>query len=143
AGGFLGAAATDVTACPDGVGFYRHFKGGSIYWSPSTGAHEVHGLIRQKWAALGWERSFLGYPKTDETPRRDARHEGRFNHFPGGSLYWHPSVGPFEVHGVIRQKYLELGAEASFLGYPATDETACPDRIGRFNHFQAGSIYWT
>lgn len=141
--GFLGAPTTPVTVCPDGVGYYRHYKGGSIYWSPGTGAHEVHGAIRAKWAALGWEKSFLGYPRTDETVGRDPKAEGRFNHFQGGSIYWHPQTGAFEVHGAIRAKYFELGAEASILGYPTTDETATPDRIGRFNHFQRGSIYWT
>lgn len=48
-----------------------------------------------------------------------------------------------EVHGAIREKYLALGAEASILGYPLTDETTTPDTVGRFNHFQNGSIYWT
>jgi hypothetical protein len=141
--GFLGASENTVTVCPDGVGYFQHFKGGSIYYHPHTGAHEVHGLIRARWAAMGWERSFLGYPRTDETRGNDTRHEGRYNHFQGGSLYWHPSIGAREVHGAIRAKYLELGAEASFLGYPTTDETATPDGAGRFNHFQAGSIYWT
>jgi uncharacterized protein with LGFP repeats len=37
-----------------------------VYWSPRTGAHEVHGLIRGRWAALGWEASYLGYPTSDE-----------------------------------------------------------------------------
>lgn len=141
--GFLGAATIPVTVCPDGVGYYRHYKGGSIYWSPGTGAHEVHGDIRAKWAALGWEKNFLGYPRTDETVGQDPKREGRFNHFQGGSIYWHPQSGAFEVHGAIRAKYLELGAEASLLGYPTTDETVTPDKIGRFNHFQRGSIYWT
>ena len=143
AGGFLKAATTAVTVCPDGRGYYRHFQGGSIYWHPYTGAHEVHGLIRQKWAGLGWEKSFLGYPTSDETVGRDNDGAGRFSHFQGGSIYWHPGVGTFEVHGAIRQKYLELGAEASFLGYPTTNESTTPDGVGRYNHFQAGSIYWT
>ncbi len=141
--GFLGAATTPVTVCPDSKGYYRHFKGGSIYWHYLSGAHEVHGLIRAKWAGLGWEKSFLGYPTTDETTGRDLEGRGRFNHFQGGSIYWHPITAAHEVHGAIRVKYLELGAEASFLGYPTTDETGTPDGIGRFNHFQAGSIYWT
>lgn len=143
AAGFLGSPTTAVTVCPDGVGYFRHFQGGSIYWHPSTGAHEVHGLIRQRWAQMGWETSFLGYPKTDETVGRDPQSAGRFNHFQGGSIYWHPNAGTFEVHGAIRAKYLALGAEASVLGYPTTDETGTPDGRGRFNHFQAGSIYWT
>jgi len=53
------------------------------------------------------------------------------------------SAGAFEVHGAIRDKYLALGAEASILGYPRTDESGTPDGVGRFNHFQGGSIYWT
>ena len=63
---FLGYPTTDETGCPDGVGRYNHFEAGSIYWSPSTGAHEVHGLIRDLWAGQGWERGPLGYPLTDE-----------------------------------------------------------------------------
>ncbi len=141
--GFLGAATNAVTQCPDKIGYFQHFKGGSIYWSPYTGAHEVHGVIRQKWSSMGWEKSPLGYPRTDEQTGADYRKEGRFNHFQNGSIYWHPATGAREVHGAIRAKYIELGAEASILGYPTTDETATPDRIGRFNHFQAGSIYWT
>lgn len=63
----LGYPSTDESSTPDGVGRYNHFQGGSIYWTPGTGAHEVHGLIRDRWASLGWERnSQLGYPITDE-----------------------------------------------------------------------------
>ena len=234
--GVLGSTSGGVSPCPDGVGWFRHFQRGSIYWHPNTGAHEVHGLIRDRWAELGWERSFLGYPTTDETVGRDPTGAGRFNHFEGGSLYWHPPEEPlasvavhtavlsgmvlasaepteapagatapsftaasfataierpvnvgalaaatrggavsrseavatgefiaraedvrpdlraeivadfprrqtvFEVHGLIRARYLALGAEASILGYPVTDETGTPDGIGRYNHFQAGSI---
>ena len=47
---FLGYPLTDETATPDGVGRYNHFQGGSIYWTPATGAHEVHGAIRGQWA---------------------------------------------------------------------------------------------
>ena len=143
AAGFLGPSTTAVTVCPDGVGYFRHFQNGSIYWHPATGAHEVHGAIRGKWASLSWERGFLGYPTTDETIGGETQAAGRFSHFQNGSIYWHPSLGALEVHGAIREKYRALGAEASFLGYPTTDETGTPDGIGRFNHFQAGSIYWS
>ena len=66
--GFLGSPTTEESMCPDGTGRYRHYQNGSIYWNPLTGAHEIHGLIRAKWSKLGWEKSFLGYPKTDESP---------------------------------------------------------------------------
>jgi len=58
AAGFLGAPTIPETTAPDGAGRYRHYQGGSIYWSSATGAHEVHGDIRGKWASLGWEPAF-------------------------------------------------------------------------------------
>ena len=138
---FLGQPLTDELATPDGIGRFNHFQGGSIYWTPTTRAHEVHGTIRDKWASMGWERSFLGYPLTDESPTPDGL--GRFNHFQGGSIYWTPTTRAHEVHGTIRDKWASMGWERSFLGYPLTDESPTPDGIGRFNHFQGGSIYWT
>jgi len=141
AGGFLRAPLTNETTTPDGVGRFNHFQGGSIYWTPALGAHEVHGFIRDKWASLSWERGFLGYPITDESGTPDG--VGRFNHFQGGSIYWTPTTQAHEVHGLIRDKWASLSWERGFLGYPLTDETTTPDGIGRFTHFQGGSIYWT
>lgn len=141
ASGFLGAPTTGILTCPDGIGRFQHYVNGSIYYTPATGAQEVHGAIRARWSGLGWERSFLGYPITDETTTPDG--VGRYNHFQGGSIYWTPSTGAFEVHGAIRAKYAALGWERSFLGYPITNETTTPDGFGRFNHFQGGSIYWS
>src|SRR5687768_9301560 len=65
--GFLGAAIEDTKACPDSIGFFRRYQNGMIYYMPSTDAHEIHGAILEKWSFLGFERSFLGYPMTDET----------------------------------------------------------------------------
>lgn len=129
------------TATPDGRGRYNHFEGGSIYWTPETGAHEVHGAIRGKWSSMGWERSLLGYPLTDETATPDGR--GRYNHFEGGSVYWSPETGAHEVHGAIRNLWANLGWERSSLGYPTSDELPTPANIGRVSHFQHGSIYWS
>jgi hypothetical protein len=54
-----------------------------------------------------------------------------------------PNSQAFEVHGDIRAKYEALGGAAGPLGLPQTDETKTPDGVGRFNHFEGGSIYWT
>ena len=139
--GPFGYPITDETPAFDGIGRFVHFERASIYWSPKTGAHEVHGSIRDKWAALGWAKGILGYPITDETPTPDKI--GRFNHFERGSIYWTPKTGAHEVHGTIRDLWAKLGWETGILGYPITSETPTPDKIGRFNHFEHGSIYWT
>lgn len=141
ANSFLGKPTSEETTCPDGVGRYRHYEHGSIYWHPFTGAHEVHGLIRGKWAKLGWEKSVLGYPKTDESSCPVGN--GKYNLFQGGTILWYPpSKEAFEVHGAIRSKWGSLGWESGFLGFPTTDESKTPDGMGRYNHFQNGSIYW-
>ena len=140
--GFLGMSITEERTAPDSIGHYLHFEGGSIYWHPDTGAHEVHGLIRDKWGSLDWERGFLGYPLTDETTTPDGI--GRFNHFQGGSIYWTPDTGAHEVHGLIRDKWGSLDWERGFLGYPLTDELSCqqPDSQDRYQVFNGGRLYW-
>jgi hypothetical protein len=91
--GFLGHPITDETVTPDGIGRYNHFQNGSIYWSPTTDAHEVHGAIRGLWASLGWEKSSLGYPVSDEMDDVDGsgRVIGRVSHFEHGAIHWNPA----------------------------------------------------
>ena len=136
---FLGSPVGLETGLSDG-GSYRDFQGGSIYWSPQTGAFEIHGAIRDRWYELSGV-NFLGYPLTDETITPDGI--GRFTHFQGGSIYWSPDTGAYDVYGLIREKWANLGWEQGFLGYPTTGETGTPNGKGRFNHFQGGSIYWS
>jgi uncharacterized protein with LGFP repeats len=145
-GGFLGrpvdaGAGSGEMNTADGRGRCRDFEGGSIYWKPQTGAHEVHGDIRIKWAQLGGERSFLGFPTTDELGTPDGR--GRFNHFESGSIYWTPETKAHEVHGAIRDKWSSMGWERSRLRYPISDEKSTSDGKGRFSEFQGGAIFWT
>ncbi|MFE3171728.1 AbfB domain-containing protein [Amycolatopsis sp. NPDC059090] len=78
---------TDTTPTPNVAGSYTHVQnGGSIYWSPLTGAHLVYGAIRDRWAQLGWERSYLGFPTADEvqvgTLRRSTFQNGNIDHDP-------------------------------------------------------------
>ena len=47
-----------------GVGGSRHqiFEGGIAYWRPGGRVSFIHGSILSAWAAVGWERSWLGLP---------------------------------------------------------------------------------
>lgn len=141
----VGAPLTNETRTPSLEGAYNHFERGSIYWSPRTGAHEVHGSIRQAWAASGWENGVLGYPTTDETRTPNGR--GVYNHFArnhdDGSIYWSPATGAHMVRGVIRIAWGALGYENGFLGFPTRDQTTAPDGQGSYTYFEGGSIYWS
>lgn len=113
---------------------------------------KVYGDIGAKYNRLGGVNSFLKCAQNDETGTPDRK--GRFNHFDGGSIYWHPSnpaEKAFVIYGDIRAKWAKLGWEVTG-GYPITDELGTPDGKGRFNHFRKYdaqgravgdlSIYW-
>ncbi|MDQ0769734.1 uncharacterized protein with LGFP repeats/peptidoglycan/xylan/chitin deacetylase (PgdA/CDA1 family) [Pseudarthrobacter defluvii] len=139
--GFFGFPLTDETAAPGAAGQYNDFARGTIYWSPGTGAHEVHGAIRGRYLALGGPTGYLGFPLTDETNVPGAA--GQYNDFARGTIYWSAGTGAHEVHGAIRGRYLELGGPAGFFGFPVTDETATPGAVGQYNDFARGTIYWS
>ncbi|WP_051684339.1 LGFP repeat-containing protein [Blastococcus sp. URHD0036] len=139
--GFLGFPLTNELTTPIRTeGRFSVFQHGSIYWTPATGAHEVHGAIGAEWGHLGWENGVLGFPVTDELSTPDGR--GRFNYFERGGIYWTPSTGAHEVHGAILEQWAAQGWERG-AGYPLTDELSTPTKPGRFNHFEHASIYWS
>lgn len=136
--GFTGAAVSAVEAVPGGSRI--RYAGCDIYVTGNaTTAFEVHGDIRAKYDAVGGPWSALGLPNTNETGTPDG--QGRYNHFAGGSIYWHPNTGPKVVRGAIRQAWANGGWERGHLGYPVSDEIALSG--GRaYSDFQNGVLYW-
>ncbi|MFJ5549444.1 FG-GAP-like repeat-containing protein [Streptomyces sp. NPDC093225] len=86
----FGYPVGDTTPTPSLYGRYVHFKVAgadnyrSIYWSPDTGAHAVVGAIRGKWADMGWENGYLGFPVSDEYGQTN----GARSDFQGGYIRW-------------------------------------------------------
>lgn len=120
AASFLGEPLSDELKTPDGIGRFNRFHGGMIYWTPSTGAHEVHGAILDRWAALGFEQSFLGYPISDE---KEFSEGGRISSFQHGDIFWWPDTGPIELKGVIvHYTGLNCFGETDFDGGSDSDE---------------------
>jgi uncharacterized protein with LGFP repeats len=131
---FLQFPVTDEQ--PAAGGRRNQFQGGWIFWSPSSGAHEVHGSIATKWRSLGSESGFLGYPMSDEVGVTG----GRASQFQGGNIYWSSSTSAREVHGAILTRYLSLGGSGSRLGLPVSDEFEVSG--GRRSNFQHGAIIY-
>jgi uncharacterized protein with LGFP repeats len=63
----------------------------TISWSARTGAHVVHGEIRDLWLQMGAESGDLGYPISSEEPTSDGR--GRQSRFEFGEIKWYPESG--------------------------------------------------
>lgn len=135
----LGEATSNYVWLTESDGCLQRFAGGDVYHINGQ-AFEIHGEIRMRFNMLGAEKGLLGYPQSDETSTPDTF--GRYNHFQHGSIYWRPCIGAYEVHGLIRNRWAELGWERGSLGYPKSDELTAPDGIGRYSLFQGGAIYY-
>ncbi|MGY1917088.1 hypothetical protein [Blastococcus sp. SYSU DS0973] len=137
--GRLGYPVTDQ-ACglPDG-GCFVHFERGSVYVSAATGAHDLVGAVRDRWAASGWERGPLGYPATSTVC--GLRDGGCFQHFQRGSVYWSAATGARLVDLATRGVWASSGWEGGALGYPVTDQVCGLVSGGCLVHFQGGSVY--
>ncbi|SET78427.1 reprolysin-like metallopeptidase [Geodermatophilus poikilotrophus] len=137
--GGLGYPVTDTVCGLRDGGCFQHFRGGSVYWSPATGARALTTALRNRWAELGWENGGLGYPVSDQVC--GLPDSGCFVHFQGGSLYSSAATGVHEVVGVLRDRWAATGWERGPLGYPGTHTVCGLLTGGCFQHFQGGSVY--
>jgi uncharacterized protein with LGFP repeats len=75
---------------------FTEFEGGkAITWHPSAGAFLVYGEIAKKWFEIGYVRSRLGYPVSDEQAVGSAGQ--RVSYFQGGAIYWNSGTNKITV----------------------------------------------
>ncbi|TFV53597.1 hypothetical protein [Blastococcus sp. TF02A-35] len=137
----FGFPTTDEIAAPDGVGVLQRFQGGSVFWSPSTGAHPVRGGMFGTWSGLGAQAGVMGYPTSGELPAGNG--SGRMQHFQGGTLYWSEPTGAQPVRGGMLATYRRLGADRGDLGFPLGPEGLAADGTSAAQVFQGGTVYWS
>lgn len=96
-------------------------------------------VIEDKHASLMQDGLNLGAPVAAEEALPDG---GSRQVFAFGRIYFHPRNGAaFECHGLILQRYQELGETGSGLGYPVSDEEDDPEVLGgRLNRFELGRL---
>lgn len=138
--GLLGRPRSGAESRPGG-GWRIPFDGGDLYWSAASGAHEVHGYIKQRFDALGGVEA-LGYPLTGERPvRGDQGDIGRSNRFQRGTIVWSHPTGAWEVLGDIRLVWEnENGGAGGDLGLPVGPQRSTPTSGGRYTDFERGVI---
>jgi len=134
--GRLGYPTSDEIRLPGGA--VHFFQGGSVYWSPATGARAVWGDILKAYGVLKWETGRLGYPTSSEI----ALPGGALSRFQGGYIYWSPATGAHPVMGPVLTAYGAQKWETGRLRYPTSDEIALPGG-GILSRFQGGNIYWS
>lgn len=135
-GGPLGYPVAEEVPTPGKDGAVQGFEIGAMYFSPANGTHRVQGMIMGKYAELGYEGGWLGFPKTSEIAVKDG---GRFNQFEGGNIYWSPLSGAWAVeNGPIFDAWKSAGYEGGRLGFPISDKFAIPGGVQQ--NFQTGYV---
>ncbi|MDI2131753.1 arylsulfotransferase family protein [Yinghuangia seranimata] len=120
----------------------QRFARGTIVQTQAGDVRWVFGGINDQWQQQGGPTGFLGLPTTDELPVGDG--VGRVSQFEHGSVYWSPNSGVGEVHGELRDRWLQLGGPTSFLGYPVGTQRVMGGSAagGLIASFQRGSLVW-
>ena len=140
-GGPLGYPIAEMECGLANGGCSQDFSGGSVQWSPGTGARAVSGDILDSWQGLGGEMGPLGYPTAERSC--GLTNGGCMQSFSGGVVYSASGTGAYAVSGGVLASWQALGRQAGPLGYP-TAEMACGLADGGCGQtFAGGAIYWS
>ena len=135
--GVLGQPASSELAGCNGTR-RNLFQYGSIVFS-RYGTYETHGLIGDKYRAIGYECSGLGAPTTDEQLGCNGH---KRNFFQGGTIIYSSGPYAYETHGAIAAKYGALNYDCGALGASVSDEVAgCGNN--RRSYFESGAIVFS
>ncbi|MFY1599062.1 hypothetical protein [Micromonospora sp. WMMD737] len=172
--GDLGFPTTDETAVgpsrsgAGARGWRQRFEGGTVYFTPETGAVRVPTEIADYHDDEGDVSGVLGFPRSPVTQAADSpqgtsgrfqRFEGEWDYPPdvadrllglehggGATVYWSREHGAHTVRAGNGLCYEQLGGTASWLGFPVSDEqdvqSTSGDR-GTAQTFQGGIIFYT
>ncbi|WP_326504077.1 CAP domain-containing protein [Rothia nasimurium] len=142
---FFGLPTGNPFPSVDGGIIQNFAKGRTIYWTASTGAHDVFwgGAIGGRYAGSDFERNW-GYPMNSEyeflgSMRQDFIKNGSIT-----SVYWTPSTGARAIieTGAISGHWYALGGPAA-IGFPVTDEMRWLDGVVRVTFSSGTTINWT
>ena len=139
AAGFLGKVVQAERAAADGRGRWAKYEGGNIYWTSTTGAHEVHGAILTEYHRLNNVNGVLGYPTTDTKATADGQR--RFSDFEHGRIYYRTPTATFAVPTPFFAKHQAFGGGTGVLGYPTSSVKPSADKRSTYVNFDKGRIY--
>ncbi|MEN2745028.1 hypothetical protein [Sinomonas halotolerans] len=136
--GALRYPTTDEVGGLRDSGVRQLFQGGSIYWTPTTGAQILRGAVRNLWLNYGAQDGYVRYPTTGEVA---SVRGGVVQNFQRGTIFWHPTYGAHRTIGAIRGLHVRYGAERGFIGYPTAEEVHTNG--GAYQNYERGTITWS
>ncbi|MCB1041026.1 MAG: twin-arginine translocation signal domain-containing protein [Acidimicrobiales bacterium] len=137
--GFLGAVVAPEKANSDRRGRVARYQNGNIYWTATTGAHEVHGRILAEFAKQAGVNGVLKYPTSDT--RRSSDDKSDYVNFENGRIYDLGTSGVITVPKPYFTKHESMGGVHGLLGYPTRAVTTSKDGKSRYQNYAGGRIY--
>ena len=131
--GYLGDVDSEFFKTDKSI--FQRFKNGFIIGSDSTGYWESIGLIREKYAQLGYEHGKMGLPITQEFSTVQG---GWFQKYQNGFIIGSPKSGYHESYGKIRERWNKIGNEKGTLGFPISD--VIEEKGHKIQHYEKGDI---
>ena len=145
-GGALGFPVADQVTVAGGAGSAAPTQRGRVSERTGMPALPLHDVIAEAYLRAGAEDGPLGFPTAKEV----AVPGGRAQTFEQGRISVSDATGAHWLSRRIADKYVELGAETSPLGFPVTDEVeerewpwrSAANPTVRAVTFQHGVIAW-
>ena len=138
--GRLGYPTSDEVGGLRNGGSSQNYQGGTIVWSPNSGAQISVGGIRTVWGSTGYQNGLLGYPTSNEIG--GLKNGGVYQMYEGGAIIWSPASGGYVSTGGIRTLWGSTGFENGRLGYPTSNEYSTGGGSVAQN-YQGGVIKWS
>ena len=118
---------------------WQSFAGGSLIWSPASGAWESKGGIRDRWGQLGYQTGVLGFPVSQEN--WDGK--GWWQSYQNGAIIGTDKTGYWESMGPTRERWAAIGYQNSFMGYPRGKITNAANGTEAWQEYEKGYIFWS
>jgi LGFP repeat len=147
---FLGGALTQEISTPSGLGIYKEFEHGIIYYSADYGACILREKIVNKWKSDSVSKSlvadnkttiqdYLGFPVGDSVLTQKNTTTCFFER---GMIVSTDNVSTsFVVYGAIYITYRKNDSINGWMGLPISDENIS-NNGGRVSFFEQADIYW-
>jgi hypothetical protein len=116
--GTLGFPIADSAATADGQGAFARFQHGRASQLGTGAVFLMHDVVAEAYERADAEAGPLGFPLASE----ELLAVGRVQRFEDGRISVGPATGAHWLSRKVAEKYVEIGAEGSALGFPTSDE---------------------